>query len=132
MDLPEFLRESPTVLLFSEDLAYLTSSQQRLSETGFRVLNSSNGFETIELSSSGRVDAVVLDLDHNCAEVTLITDEIKRLRPQFPTIVLTEGAAPDALRARADTLIPKGNDEALLASLEKILSASQSSPSMSS
>ena len=86
-------------------------------------MNSSNGFETIELSSSGQVDAVVLDLDHNHVEVTLITNEIKRLRPQCPTIVLTEGAAPDTLRALADTLIPKGNDEVLVASLEKILSA---------
>ena len=84
-------------------------------------MNSGNGFETIELSSSGQVDVLVWDLDHNHAEVTLITNEIRQLRPQFPTIVLTEGAAPDTLRALADTLIPKGNDEVLVASLEKIL-----------
>ena len=101
--------------------SYWNLSRQRLAETGFRVVNSGNGFETIELSSSGQVDVLVWDLDHNHAEVTLITNEIRQLRPQFPTIVLTEGAAPDTLRALADTLIPKGNDEVLVASLEKIL-----------
>jgi DNA-binding NtrC family response regulator len=103
--------------------SYWNLSRQRLAETEFRVVNSSNRFETTELSSSGQVDAFVWDLDHNHAEVTLITNEIKRLRPEFPTIVLTEGAAPDTLRALADTLIPKGSDEVLVGSLEKILSA---------
>jgi len=123
MHLSASSRQSPTILLFSEDIRYLNLSRQRLAGTGFRVVNSSNGFETIELSGSGQVDALVLDLDHNHVEVTLIMNEITRLRPQFPTIVLTEGATPDNLRAQADTLIPKGNDELLVASLEKILSA---------
>src|ERR1035438_1324884 len=40
---------------------------------------------------SKRVDAAVLDMDHNRNEVTVIAQEIKRLRPKLPTIVLTEG-----------------------------------------
>ncbi|MGC2196792.1 MAG: hypothetical protein WA628_19110 [Terriglobales bacterium] len=60
----------------------LTSRGQFLSKAGYRVLNSSNGFDAIRLSTSGRVHAVVLDLDRNHEDPTLIAQEIKRLRPE--------------------------------------------------
>jgi len=69
------------------------------------------------------VDAVVLDLDHNRDEVTLIAQKIKRLRPQVPTIVLTEGMlSVEGVREWADALVPKEDDpEALVQSLEREL-----------
>jgi hypothetical protein len=60
---------------------------------------------------------------HNRNEVTVIAQEIKRLRPTLPTIVLTEG--PVAMDWQlADALVPKeSGTETLVKSLEKLLAA---------
>jgi len=56
------------------------------------------------------VDAVVLELDRNRAEIALIARQIKQFRPKVPTIVLTEAAAPfDGANDLADALVPKEN-----------------------
>ena len=87
-------------------------------------LRSSNGFETMELCAREPVDAVVLDLDRNHAEVALIAREIKQRRPQVPTIVLTEApAAVEGMHELADVLVPKENPPELVKSLQKLLSA---------
>ena len=57
---------------------------------GYRVLNANDGFEAIQLAALEKVDAVVLDLDRNHAEVDLVATEIKRCRPKVPTILLAE------------------------------------------
>jgi DNA-binding NtrC family response regulator len=119
--LHELLRTPRAVLLFSEDPLYSKSTSEHLHEAGFQVMNSGNGFETIEWSTSGKVDAVLLDLDHNHSEVTLIAEEIKRLRPELPTIVLVAGPAPDGVLKLADVLVPKERYDEVLGSLEKIL-----------
>jgi len=87
------------------------------------VLSSSNGFEAIRLSASRRVHAVVLDLDRNHEDVTLIAQEVKRLRPGVPTIVLAEASEPvDGVREVADALVPKDDGhETLVQSLQKFL-----------
>ena len=92
-------------------------------DAGYRVLNSSNGFDAIRLSTSGRVHAVVLDLDRNHEDVTLIAQEIKRLRPEVPTIVLTEMTeAVDGVRELAGVLVLKEDGHnPLLNSLRALL-----------
>jgi DNA-binding response OmpR family regulator len=96
---------------------------QFLNQLGYRVLNSSNGFEAIELSTSKRVHAVVLDLEHNRDDITVVAQEIKRLRPQVPTLVLTEGTLPVGdVHKIADAIVSKEHDpEVLVRSLEELL-----------
>ena len=95
-----------------------------LRRLGYRVLSSSNGFETMELCTREPVDAVVLDLDRNRAEVALIAREVKQRRPEVPTIVLTEATAPEeSLHELADALVLKENHPELLNSLQKLLPA---------
>ncbi len=91
---------------------------------GYRVLASSNGFETMELCTREPVDAVVLDLDRNRAEVALIARQIKQRRPEVPTIVLAEAPAPvEGLHELADALVPKENPPELVKSLQELLTA---------
>jgi DNA-binding NarL/FixJ family response regulator len=90
---------------------------------GYEVLNSTNGFEAIQLACLEVVDAVVLDLDRNQAEVALVATEIKRFRPKLPTLLLNGGATPK-YRAHeiADALVPKRDDlEMLVTALETLL-----------
>lgn len=96
---------------------------QFLTSLGYRVLNSSNGFEAIELCNREPVDAVVLDLDRNLAEIALIAREVKKRRPEVPTIVLTEASVPvDGVHKLVDVLIPRQNHAELVKSLAKLLS----------
>lgn len=88
------------------------------------MLASTNGFETMQLSNRKLADAVVLDLDRNGAEVALIAREIKRYRPQIPTIVLVETpAAVDGVHGLADVLVLRADHEELVGSLQKLLTA---------
>jgi len=96
---------------------------QFLNQLGYRVLNSSNGFEAIELSTLTGVHAVVIDLEHNRGDITVVAREIKRLRPQVPTLVLTEGTVPvGEVHEIADAIVSKEHDpEVLVRSLEELL-----------
>jgi len=112
-----------TILHFSRDRTLLIFRGWFLPSAGYRVLNSSVAPEAIYLSE--RADAAVLDLDQNHNEVAVIAQEIKRLRPELPTIVLTEGqAAMDGMFPQADALVPKeSGPETLVKSLQQLLAA---------
>jgi DNA-binding NtrC family response regulator len=112
-----------TILHFGTDRVVLLLRAKGLNEVGYRVLNSSDGFETIRLATQEPVDAVVLDLDRNSAEVTLVAKELKRCRPQLPTIVVADGpVAMAAAHELADALVPKrDNLEMLVSALENVL-----------
>jgi DNA-binding NtrC family response regulator len=117
-----------TILLFGTDHEVLLSRTKRLTQIGFHVLNSTNGFEAIQMGSLAVVDAVVLDQDRNTAEVELVAREIKRFRPRMPTILLAEACEP-AVRTRelADTMIVrKEKVSTLVTALEEILAARSS------
>jgi CheY-like chemotaxis protein len=115
--------KSHTILHFCCDHTVLIVRGRFLNESGYRVLNFSNGFEAIERSTRERVDVVLLDLDHNRAEVTTIALEIKRRRPEVPLILLAEGTtAVDDVRVLADAVVSRESEpEALVKSLQEIL-----------
>ena len=114
-------RKTRTILHFSCDDNALLMRTEFLRRQGYRVLSSSNGFETMDLCSRERVDAVVLDVDHNHAEVALIAREIKQRRPQVRTIVLAESPAEvDGVRELADAVVPKEDPE-LVKSLQRLV-----------
>ncbi len=98
---------------------------------GYRVLNASDGFDAIKLAVHEQVDAVVLDLDRNHAEVALVASEIKRGRPQLPTILLAdETTHPGRAHDLADSLVPRrDNVEMLITALENILPGGARRPS---
>jgi len=115
-------KKTHTILHFCCDDTVLLLRARLLRSWGYRVLSSSNGFETMELCAREPVDAVVLDLDRNRAEVALIAREIKQRRPQVPTIVLTEVPAPvEGVRELVDVLVPKENPPELVKSLQRLL-----------
>lgn len=97
-----------------------------LSTQGYQVTNCSNGFEAIRAAAVERVHVVLIDLDRDGSEMTLIAQEIKRVRPEVPTIVLTERATPEnkipELCRLADELVPKEQGpEAILMSVRRVL-----------
>ena len=116
-------RKSTTILHFGSDLPALLLRAQNLTQMGYEVLNSSNGFEAILLACLDVVDVVVLDQNRDCAEVDLVVSEIKRFRPKLPTILLAEERR--SLRRTqelADAWLKRENLKMLAATLKDVLS----------
>jgi DNA-binding response OmpR family regulator len=112
-----------TILHFGADRVVLLLRAWNLNQMGYRVLNVSDAAEAVKLATRRRVDAVVLDLDRNHAEVALVATAIKRCRSQVPTILLAEEtAALPRAHELADALIPKRDDLGMLiTALENLL-----------
>jgi CheY-like chemotaxis protein len=117
------LRKPFVVVYFSCDPTVLTDHGMFLSTLGYRVVNSHNGFETIKLSTSRKIDAVVLELDRNYSDVLLIAREIKRLRALIPTIVVVHATQTlDGLFELADAVVSEeAGCEMWMKSLEGVL-----------
>lgn len=101
---------NPRVLLVGTDRAGLDLRGWILYQQGYEVKHCCNGFEAIRAAVAEAVHAVLIDLDRNGVEMTLIAQEIKRLRPSVPTIVLTEVEPTHGtheLCRLADVLVPK-------------------------
>ena len=114
-----------TILHYGTDRVVLLLRARGLNEMGYHVLNASDGFEAIRLAAREHVDAVVLDLDRNHAEVALVATEIKRCRPQLPTILLAdETTHPSRAHDLADALVPRrDNVKMLVTALENVLTS---------
>jgi DNA-binding NtrC family response regulator len=96
------LRKPFVILHFCCDPIVLSDHGIFLRNLGYRVINSMNGFETVQLSESGEIDAAVLELDRNCADVALIAREIERVRPSIPIIVVHAAQTLDGSWAPVD------------------------------
>jgi DNA-binding NtrC family response regulator len=108
-------RKPFVILHFCCDPAVLTDHAVFLSSLGYRVIHSNNGFETIQFSTSGTIDAFVLELDRNHSDVLFIAQEIKRVRTSIPTIVVVhETQILDGLRDVADAMVPEEIDSGTL------------------
>jgi DNA-binding NtrC family response regulator len=119
-----------TIVHFGTDRVVLLLRAWTLNEMGYKVLNVSDAVEAVKLATRRRVDAVVLDLDRNHAEVALVATAIKRCRPQVPTILLAEETAPlPRAHELADALVPKRDDLGMLiTALENVLATDVGPP----
>jgi len=123
-----------TIPHFGTDRGVLLLRARSLRQKGYRVLNASDGFEAIQLAALEKVDAVVLDLDRNHAEVDLVATEIKRCRPKVPTILVAEETAPrNIAHELADALVlQRDNVNMLVTALETVLAADAGTPAKAS
>jgi CheY-like chemotaxis protein len=117
------LRKPFAVLHLCCDPTVLPNHGMILSKLGYRVVESHNGFETIQLSASGEIDAAVLELDRNHSDVLLIAQEIERVRASLPIIVVVHATQTlDGLRDLVDAVVPEEiSCEMLMNSLEQAL-----------
>lgn len=116
-------KKTRTIVHFGSDRASVLRRACNLNPMGYNVLAAANGFEAIQWGARKTVDAVVLDLDRNHAEIALVATEIKRCRPHVPTILLAEPEAPRGFAHEvADALVTKSDSlEMLIAALEDAL-----------
>jgi CheY-like chemotaxis protein len=100
------MASNTTVLCIHKDPAQLGLLQ----ECGYELLTATNGREGLQLFASQPVDAIVLDYHLGLLDGIVVANEIKRVRPTIPIVMLADHRdfldgdlrSIDALVTRAD------------------------------
>jgi|SRR5581483_2627661 len=91
-----------TLLCIHRDPARLSL----LEENGYELVNATNGYDGLQLFMSRCVDAIVLEYPLGVSNGTIITTEIKQVRPKLPIVMLADHAhLPDAVLKSVDALV---------------------------
>jgi DNA-binding response OmpR family regulator len=81
-----------------------------LQENGYELLTATNGHDGLRLFASQPVDAIVLDYHLGLMDGTLVANEIKRLRPTIPIVMLADNLElPDGALSSVDALVTKSD-----------------------
>lgn len=124
-EMPKTSVRPARVLQVGTDPAGLRIRGRILYDQGYCVVSHSNGFEAIQTAAVETVDVILIDLDRNGAEMALIAEQIKTVRPGIPTIVLTDsprGNETHKLRHLADVIVRKKHGaEALVKGVDAVL-----------
>ena len=115
------------VLVADDDPDFAASTEQLLSDAGYRVLVANTGSEAIERATSEPVDVLVLDLRLPVLHGLDVYLELKRRGRELPTVLVTayrteEADAIDVLRSMSVTgcLFKPFDPTELLNAVEKI------------
>ena len=98
----ENMAATSTVLCIHRDPDQLTL----LREKGYGLVTATNGSEGLRLLMSRPVDAVVVEYYLGLLDGAVVADEIRRVRPQIPIVMVADpaGLPQDALKS-VDTLV---------------------------
>ena len=102
--------ESPggVVLCIDQNRDVLECERVFLESFGYTVLTAPSGGEGLELASTHSVDVVILDYFIPAMNGQEVAIELRRLRPQAPIILLTEGlGVPEQALHLVDALVAK-------------------------
>jgi CheY-like chemotaxis protein len=81
-----------------------------LQENGYDLVTATNGHDGLRLFVSQPVDGIVLDYHLGLLDGTLVANEIKRIRPTIPIVMLTEDLElPDGALNSVDALVTKSD-----------------------
>jgi DNA-binding response OmpR family regulator len=95
-----------TILCIHRDPAQLSSLQ----ENGYELLTATNGHDGLRLFASQPVDAIVLDYHLGLLDGACVANEIKRVRPTIPIVMLTDNLElPDGALNSVDALVTRSD-----------------------
>jgi len=102
--------QPPIVLCVDDDRSELQLRRMLFESAGFLVLQARTAGEAIEIFRSQQIDAVVMDYWLSGTNGTVIAEEMKRLSPRIPIVILSgfsslpgEGILVDAWLRKAET-----------------------------
>ncbi|MCP9463222.1 MAG: sigma-54 dependent transcriptional regulator [Nitrospira sp.] len=115
------------LLVVDDDEGLLQLLKMRLTAMGFRVTPCTRGAEAIEAAKKNLFDLVITDLRLRGEDGLDLTEELLRIHPGLPVIILTaHGSIPNAVEAMQrgafGYLTKPFDDKDLKASIEKALS----------
>lgn len=93
-------RKSANLLLVDDDPSLLKLLGMRLSSEGFKVTTAESGPEALKILQKEKLDLVISDLRMDEMDGMALFDEIQKVHPNIPVIILTaHGSIPDAVAA---------------------------------
>ncbi|MEQ5319078.1 two-component system response regulator GlrR [Providencia vermicola] len=93
-------RKSASLLLVDDDPSLLKLLGMRLSSEGFKVTTAESGPEALKILQKEKLDLVISDLRMDEMDGMALFDEIQKVHPNMPVIILTaHGSIPDAVAA---------------------------------
>ena len=99
---------SAVVLCIDDNQDVLECEREFLETFGYTVLTASSSGQGLELASTQSVDVVILDYFMPAMNGQAVAMEMRRLRPQAPIILLTQGpGVPEPALNLVDTLVAK-------------------------
>jgi CheY-like chemotaxis protein len=99
---------SGIVLCIDQNQEVLDCERTFLESFGYTVLMASSGGEGLKLASTHSVDLVILDYFMPTMNGQKVVMEMRRLRPQAPIILLTQGlGVPEQALNLVDALVDK-------------------------
>jgi CheY-like chemotaxis protein len=99
---------SAVVLCIDDNQDVLECEREFLETFGYTVLTASSTGQGLELASTQSVDVVILDYFMPAMNGQEVAIEMRRLRPQAPIILLTEGlGVPEQALTLVDALVAK-------------------------
>ena len=100
------MASNSTVLCIHRDPAQLSLSQ----EHGYELLTATNGREGLRLFATQPVDAIVLDYHLGLLDGLVVANEIKRVRPTVPIVMLADNLDfPDGALRSIDALVTRAD-----------------------
>ncbi len=103
---PTGLTTSGTLLCIHPDPAQLTLLQER----GYELVTAANGSDGLCILMSRPVDAVVLEYNLGRLDGAAVADEIKRVKPKIPVVMLADYPQLPAGRFKSvDALVNKSD-----------------------
>jgi DNA-binding response OmpR family regulator len=81
-----------------------------LQENGYKLVTATNGHDALRLFMSTSVDAIVLEYHLGLLDGAVIADEIKRVRPEIPVVLLADHLEfPDGALKSIDAVVTKSD-----------------------
>jgi len=100
-----------TILCVDDEEAQLKARKAILEDAGFRVLTARSERAAMDLFSADMIDAVILDYWLSGRNGSQLAEEMKRLRPRTPVIMLSSFTALPGENILVDAWLRKGDIE---------------------
>lgn len=121
--------EHRTVLCVEDEELQLRARKMLFESAGYRVLEARSAKQAVELFSSNAVDAVVMDywLSDQDGNGTVVAEQMKRLRPRIPILMLSGFSALPGEGALVDSWIRKSqvDPENLVTEVDRLIKLRQ-------
>jgi CheY-like chemotaxis protein len=102
------MKPKKTILCVDDNEQALSIRKIMLETRGYRVLACSNGEQALEAFRRGGVDLVLTDLIMPGVDGARLIEEVKRVSPQTPAVLISGRIKIYERETKADVFLPKG------------------------
>jgi CheY-like chemotaxis protein len=105
--IPTNLPSKKTILCIDDDLVILCYEMALLERSGYEVLTASSAQQGLQLATTCKCDAVLLDYEMRGMTGDEVASEIKLVKPELAVVLLSGCEVPLRTLALVDAFVPK-------------------------